>query len=371
MSSSNITRRPNGRWRARYRDDTGHEHARHFDTRAKGQAWLDTITADIVVGNYVDPNASKITFRAYYDEWSARQIWESGTKAAMDYAAYSTTFVDLEMGKIRLSHVEQWVKLMSKTLAASTVHTRFRNVRAVLRAAVADRKRADDPTVGVKLPALRRAEAAMRIPTPEQVGALIEASDDDLAPLVATCSFAGLREGEAAALQVGDIDFMHRTIQVQRQVQDRGSVEIRAPKYGSERPVYVPDGLLMILSEHIARRGIGGDPEAWLFVDHTGEKPVRSNRVNDRWRAACNRAAVSGYTLHDLRHFFASGLIAAGCDVVTVQHALGHSAPSVTLDTYSHLWPTGEDKTRTAVAGIMAATFPVADSLRTAETEAP
>lgn len=34
-------------------------------------------------------------------------------------------------------------------------------------------------------------------------------------------------------------------------------------------------------------------------------------------------AAVKTGTLHDLRHYFASGLIAAGCDVVTVQHALG------------------------------------------------
>ena len=45
------------------------------------------------------------------------------------------------------------------------------------------------------------------------------------------------------------------------------------------------------------------------------------------------------FTLHDLRHFYASGLIAAGCDVVTVQHALGHSPPTITLNTYVHLWP--------------------------------
>ncbi|MGO8941240.1 MAG: tyrosine-type recombinase/integrase [Mycobacterium sp.] len=55
--------------------------------------------------------------------------------------------------------------------------------------------------------------------------------------------------------------------------------------------------------------------------------------------------------MHDLRHFYASGLIAAGCDVVTVQRALGHSSPSVTLDTYSHLWPDANDRTRKAAAG--------------------
>jgi integrase len=59
-------------------------------------------------------------------------------------------------------------------------------------------------------------------------------------------------------------------------------------------------------------------------------------------------AGVSGIKLHDLRHFYASALIAAGCDVVTVQRALGHSSASTTLNTYSHLWPTAEDRTRKA-----------------------
>jgi hypothetical protein len=59
--------------------------------------------------------------------------------------------------------------------------------------------------------------------------------------------------------------------------------------------------------------------------------------------------------LHDLRHFHASGLIAAGCDVVTVQRALGHSSATITLTAHSHLWPTAEDRTRAATAGLVAA----------------
>lgn len=67
------------------------------------------------------------------------------------------------------------------------------------------------------------------------------------------------------------------------------------------------------------------------------------------------RAAGAGVDvkLHDLRHYFASGLIAAGCDVVTVQHALGHSKATTTLTTYSHLFGTAEDRTRQAAASLM------------------
>jgi integrase len=72
-----------------------------------------------------------------------------------------------------------------------------------------------------------------------------------------------------------------------------------------------------------------------------------------------------GYKIHDLRHFYASGLIHAGCDVVTVQRALGHGAPTVTLDTYAHLWPKAEDRTRKPAAAMFAAS--AADPVRTAE----
>jgi hypothetical protein len=62
----------------------------------------------------------------------------------------------------------------------------------------------------------------------------------------------------------------------------------------------------------------------------------------------------------------ASGLIAAGCDVVTVQRALGHSSAAITLTTYSHLWPDANDRTRKAAAGLFAeAIGSTADALRT------
>jgi len=65
--------------------------------------------------------------------------------------------------------------------------------------------------------------------------------------------------------------------------------------------------------------------------------------------------------MRDLRHFYASGLISAGCDVVTVQRALGHANASVTLGTYAHLWPSAEDRTRAAVTGLLAQVFTPAD----------
>ena len=56
---ASIKRRDDGVWRARYRDPDGKEHAAHFPTKAKAQAWLDANTASIVTGSYVDPAAGQ------------------------------------------------------------------------------------------------------------------------------------------------------------------------------------------------------------------------------------------------------------------------------------------------------------------------
>ena len=76
------------------------------------------------------------------------------------------------------------------------------------------------------------------------------------------------------------------------------------------------------------------------MFEATPHQPPHQNTVGHQWRQACTRAGITGVTLLDLRHFYASGLIAAGCDVVTVQRALGHAKATTTLNTYAHLWPT-------------------------------
>lgn len=168
-------------------------------------------------------------------------------------------------------------------------------------------------------------------------------------------------------LQVVDVDFLRRQLTVARQVQRGvgGTIEVRPPKYASERRVFLPDALVSMLAEHVAAYQAGNDPTRWLFGAGVGHPP-HQNTIGHLWRQACRRSGMVGFTLHDLRHFYASGLIAAGCDVVTVQRALGHARATTTLNTYAHLWPTAEDRTRAASNDLMTAAMqPPADSLRT------
>lgn len=157
-------------------------------------------------------------------------------------------------------------------------------------------------------------------------------------------------------MQIHDIDFLRREIRVRRQVQraNGGPVEIRAPKYGNERDVSAPEGLLKIVAEHIRLWLPNNDPDAWLFPGENGH-PWHQNSVGYRWPKTKVTAEQPDWHQHDLRHFYASGLIYAECDVVTVQKALGHSSPNVTLSTYAHLWPNADDRTRKAAEGLFRA----------------
>jgi hypothetical protein len=137
---------------------------------------------------------------------------------------------------------------------------------------------------------------------------------------------------------------------VARQAQRAGGcdVEIRLPKYPASATCSYPTSYCRCWrsSSRPVSQNRGCDP---------ARETYRRTQVSvgNGWRQACRDAGVSAVPLDDLRHYFASGLIAPGCDVVTVQRAMGHRK-ATTIDTYSHLWPTAEDKLRAGAASMVA-----------------
>lgn len=74
---------------------------------------------------------------------------------------------------------------------------------------------------------------------------------------------------------------------------------------------------------------------------------MRRSSFGDRWRAAVEAAGLpTGTRFHDLRHFYASALIAANLHPKTIQARLGHASIVETLDTYGHLFPASEEEGR-------------------------
>ncbi|WKT89785.1 site-specific integrase [Microbacterium maritypicum] len=284
--------------------------------------------------------------------WIAMQVWTDGTATAAKTAVESVSWRQKAIRDVKHGDVQTWVtKESERGLAASTIRTRLNYVQMAFRAAVDNQVISRNPAARVKTPRIRKREATMKILTAEQVNAALEVAGD-FRPFVAVCVFAGLRLGEAAGLQAGDVDRDRHNISVRRQVQGTSipTTKITPPKAGSEREIFVPAELIDMVSLGPRRSMSEGD---FLFRTPLGHLYNR-NSAGEEWRRIRKAAGLGDdVTLHNLRHTFASNLIASGCDVVTVQRALGHSQPSITLNVYSHLWPSAEDKTRSATTAFM------------------
>ena len=181
----------------------------------------------------------------------------------------------------------------------------------------------------------------------EHVWALHDAMGERYRAGLLVAAFAGLRLAEACGLRVSDIDFMRGIVAPALQYPaDELKTEI------SRTPIPIPESLALTLSTHVAAHSAGG----WLLTNEAGGQlgPWQLQRA---FRAA--RAEVSGlpagFRYHDLRHYYASLLIASGADVKVVQARLRHASGKVTIDVYSHLWPDSDDSTRAAVDKILAA----------------
>ena len=95
-----------------------------------------------------------------------------------------------------------------------------------------------------------------------------------------------------------------------------------------------------------ARRG---RPAKWLAVGTAGSMTTRHGVLPHVSKARASVGLPERWGIHGLRHYYATVLIHGGASVKTFQLALGHSTPTVTLNTYVHEWPDVLDRTRSPV----------------------
>ena len=363
---ASITKRPDGRWRARYRDGRGKEHARHFDRKVDGQRWLDEVTASVVTGQYVAPGAGKITLKEYAETWRANQAHRPTTQEQVERHFKLHVYPhlgDRPLGTILPSDLRALVKRLSVTLSPATVSVIYRHLSAVFKAAVGDRRIATSPCAGISVPKPKKPKI---VPvSTDAVQRLAAVISPRYSAAVVLAAGTGLRQGEVFGLTVDRIDFLRRSLTVDRQLV---LLVGRPPQFGppktdsSVRVIPLPKVVVEALTAHLSEFPPG--PVGLVFTTEVGG-PLRRSGFGDVWRRATVDAGVPGFVFHGLRHYYASLLIRHGESVKTVQERLGHASAVETLDTYSHLWPDSDDRTREAVDSVLVPA-PPADSPRTA-----
>lgn len=154
---ASIKRRDDGKWRARYRDSAGNEHARHFARKVDAQRWLDGVASAVLTGTYTDPKASRVTIRDWAATWQAGQLHLKATGRTRAEGIVRK-YVVPRWGAILLedvSHaaVQAWItELVAGGLSASSVQRTHGILSQMLDLAVRDRRLAVNPARGVRMP---------------------------------------------------------------------------------------------------------------------------------------------------------------------------------------------------------------------------
>lgn len=360
---ASIAKRPNGKWRARYRDAGGREHARHFVRKVDAQRWLDEETASLVTGRYVDPRSRKVTVDEWCEQWLAGYATNRPStvrQARVHLTRIRKEFGPLPLASVRPNMVKTWLaRLRREDLKPSYTFALHNRLSQLMTDAVHDGLISSNPCSRRTSPG--GGKPRPYVATTEQVWELYDVFDERYRLAVLLGAFAGLRVGEVCGLRRTDIDFEAREI--------RPSVQYPAAPLKTEmsrEAVPVADALLAVLP-----RPTDGGPTTVLA--HANGDQVSPWAIDRAVRSA--RPVVKdlpdGFRFHDLRHYFASLLIAHGSDVKVVQHRLRHSSAKTTLDTYGHLWPDSDESTRAAVEGVMAGKITnAADPSRTDEGSA-
>lgn len=359
-----IAKRPDGSWRARYRDDADREHSRHFDRKIDAQKWLNEVTASQVTGRYVDPKAGRVTFKAYAENWRTSQVNRPQTAASYEIRLRRSVYPvigDMRLDAIRPSTIQGLMRWMTTegegraALAPSTAALTYKIVSMIFRAAVRDRKVSESPCVDVRAP---RSEKVRVTPlTNAQVGTLRDTVPDDLRALIILVAGTGLRQGEALGLTRDRLRLLGRNpvVRVDRQLvtKGKGTAGFAPVKtHASNRIVPLPRVVVAALNTHIATYRPADD--GLLFT--LDGRPYTRQRFWHAFKPARDAAGLTeatGTGLHALRHYYASLLIHNGESVKVVQSRLGHASAAETLDTYSHLWPDSDDRTREAVDRVL------------------
>jgi integrase len=169
--------------------------------------------------------------------------------------------------------------------------------------------------------------------------------------LVLVLGVGGLRWGEAAALRVGDIDWLHRRISLHRNaVAVRGQTVVGSLKSNKSRTLVMPAFVI----ETLAKTAEGKDRDDLLWPSSSGDyqHPPRVRSWLSAAVARCQKVdpGFPRVTAHDLRHTAASLAIYAGANVKVVQRMLGHASAAMTLDTYAGLFPSDSDSVAQNVA---------------------
>ncbi len=181
----------------------------------------------------------------------------------------------------------------------------------------------------VKKPKIGRRDSAAYL-TEKEIGMFLDAikNDDSKGLLIRKLRFealaifllqTGARIGEVLSIKINDID--------------RQNMEVNIIGKGSKpRPLFLKEETILAIDKYLSRRT---DNQEALFVALNGKSRWEQTDVGRSFRRYKNRSGIrKDFTIHTLRHTYATQLVMRGVPMNTVQYFLGHSNLETTMKYY-------------------------------------
>lgn len=325
---------------------------------AEGRA----IRTRATVGELLDP-----WYQANEADWSPRNALEN--RRIID-AVLVPEFGTTKLAKLRPSDLDAFYAraragdlASGRPLAPSTVRKYHTVMRSALQQGVRWEWLPTNPAANARPPRGKRKEPTP--PTPEQLSTLLDYAERDAPDIyvyLRLASILGARRGEMYGLRWTDFDAGFSAVELLAAVVvTAGTVVVKETKTGRARRVAIDPGTAELLEQHRAEAearaemcGTTLDPEGFVFSHEAdGSRPWRPHSVTRRFNTVRARVGLDDVRLHDLRHYVATRLIAAGVDVRTVATRLGHASPTTTLNTYSPFVPETDREAAEMLAGLL------------------
>ena len=240
-------------------------------------------------------------------------------------------FRQMRLDEITLPHVREFMKaLLAKELSPKTVLNAMVVLKEMFKHAVQWGYLDVNPAQYAERP--RAEDKEMQILTPPEIRRLLDAADEPVRTLLLCAVLTGMRRGELLGLRWEDIDLESHRIFVRRALWRGKFVTPKSRR--SRRTIDMAPTLRTSLAK-LPSRFQGG-----LVFCRTDGEPINPDIFAQRdWARALRRAELRRIRFHDLRHTYASLLIAQGAHPKYIQAQLGHASIQTTLDRYGHLMP--------------------------------
>ncbi|MGV9534707.1 tyrosine-type recombinase/integrase [Streptosporangium sandarakinum] len=314
-----------------------------YATKTEADRALTLIEAQIISGEWTDPDRGKVLLADYSEAW-IRERPNLRPKTIEGYTWLRKRHIvpdlgGVQVGKLTPQMIRAWrAGLLANGVSVSVAAKAYRLLRAILTTAVEeDKMLARNPC---------RIKGADNEQTPERpvltVAQVFELSDRmadrRFRGLVLLATFASLRWGEVTALRRSDIDLDARTVRVREQLLelDGGEMVLSPPKSrAGRRIVGIPSVIVPALIDHLAEF-VADEPDAFVFLGKRGGFLRGNNfRREAKWADALKEMGIVGLHFHDLRHTGNTLAAQSGASLADLKARMGHDSDRAAL-IYQH-----------------------------------